>query len=184
MPPSRLLGESAQAGQWPNGRVVVKSAPRATGAIARERAGPERASRGGVSLARFQSNSEGPCRGTSPAQGGIAREGGSEGCARCAARATAPGPRGKTEASRSENKEKVVEAGGIEPPSGRLGPLVSPCAAYVWFSSRRLGVGSRPSRPARAISTAAAGRSGGPACFGVAVIRFAGGSRRSRRGCG
>jgi hypothetical protein len=83
------------------------------------------------------------------------------------------------------NKERrMVEAGGIEPPSGRLGPLVSPCAAYGWFSSRRLGVGSRPSRPARTISTAAAGRSGGPACFGGAVIRFAGGSRRSRRGCG
>ena len=53
----------------------VKSAPRAIGAMAPERAGPERASRGGVSRARFQANSEGPCRGMSPAQGGIAREG-------------------------------------------------------------------------------------------------------------
>jgi hypothetical protein len=33
--------------------------------MAPERAGPERASRGGVSLARFLANSEGPCRGTS-----------------------------------------------------------------------------------------------------------------------
>ena len=43
----------------------MKSAPRAIGAMAPERAGPERASRGGVSLARCQANSEGPCRGTS-----------------------------------------------------------------------------------------------------------------------
>jgi hypothetical protein len=83
-----------------------------------------------------------------------------------------------------ERKKGMVEAGGIEPPSGRLGPRVSPCAAYGWFSSRGLGVGSRPPRPAREISTAAAGRGDGPACFGGAVIRFAGGSRRSRRDCG
>src|SRR5664280_3296966 len=81
-----------------------------------------------------------------------------------------PGPRGP------DPGVVMVEAGGIEPPSGRLGSQVSPCAAYACFSSRWLGVGSRPSRPARMISTAAAGRSGGPACFGVAVIRFAGGS--------
>jgi len=43
----------------------VKSAPRAIGAMAPEHAGPERASRGGVSLAWLHTNSEGPCRGTS-----------------------------------------------------------------------------------------------------------------------
>jgi hypothetical protein len=37
-----------------------------------ERAGPERASRGGVSLAWLHTNSEGPHRGMSPALGGIA----------------------------------------------------------------------------------------------------------------
>jgi len=63
----------------------------------------------------------------------------------------------------------MVEAGGIEPPSEGLGPRVSPCAAYGLFSSLRLGVGSRPPRPAREVSTAVAGRGGGPACFGVAV---------------
>ena len=47
------------------GRVVVKSAPRAKGAITPERAGTERASRGGVSLAWSHTNSEGPHRGTS-----------------------------------------------------------------------------------------------------------------------
>ena len=45
--------------------MVVRSAPRAEGAIPPERAGPERASRGGVSLAWFHTNSEGPRRGTS-----------------------------------------------------------------------------------------------------------------------
>ena len=92
----------------------VKSAPRAIGAMAPERAGPERASRGGVSLARFQANSEGPCRGTSPAQGGIARAGGSEGCARCPARATAPGPRSKTKPPRSGRRERGRPPGGQE----------------------------------------------------------------------
>jgi hypothetical protein len=48
-----------------NGRVGVRSAPRATGAMALERAGTERASRGGVSLAWLDTNSEGPHRGTS-----------------------------------------------------------------------------------------------------------------------
>ena len=48
-----------------NGRVVVISAPRATGAMAPERAGTERASHGGVSLAWLHTNSEGPRRGTS-----------------------------------------------------------------------------------------------------------------------
>ena len=43
----------------------MNSAPRAAGAMTPERAGTERASRGGVSLARFQANSEGPCRGMS-----------------------------------------------------------------------------------------------------------------------
>jgi len=41
----------------------LKYAPRATGAIAPERAGPERASHGGVSLAWSLTNSEGPHRG-------------------------------------------------------------------------------------------------------------------------
>ena len=41
------------------------SAPRAQGAIAPERAGTERASRGGVSLAWLHTNSEGPHRGAS-----------------------------------------------------------------------------------------------------------------------
>jgi len=48
-----------------SGRVVVRTAPRATGAMSPERAGPERASRGGVSLAWSHTNSEGPRRGTS-----------------------------------------------------------------------------------------------------------------------
>jgi hypothetical protein len=52
-------------------------------------AGPERASH-----AR-KGNSEGPLAGLCPAAGGIARDGESEGCARCAARATAQSPRGK-----------------------------------------------------------------------------------------
>jgi len=47
------------------GRVVVNSTPRADGAMTPERAGTERAPRSGVSLARFQANSEGPHRGTS-----------------------------------------------------------------------------------------------------------------------
>jgi hypothetical protein len=55
-PPEPVRGE---------GGVVVRSAPRATGAMAPERAGPERASRGGVSLAWLRTNSEGPRRGTS-----------------------------------------------------------------------------------------------------------------------
>ena len=48
-----------------NGRVVVRSAPRAAGAMAPKCAGTERASRGGVSLAWLHTNSEGPHRGTS-----------------------------------------------------------------------------------------------------------------------
>jgi len=43
----------------------VKSAPRADGAMTPERAGPERASRRGVSLAWLHTNSEGPHRGMS-----------------------------------------------------------------------------------------------------------------------
>ena len=43
----------------------ARSGPAASGAMAPERAGSERASRGGVSLARLHANSEGPCRGTS-----------------------------------------------------------------------------------------------------------------------
>jgi hypothetical protein len=39
------------------------------------RAGTERASRGGVSLARLHANSEGSCRGMSPAFGGIMARG-------------------------------------------------------------------------------------------------------------
>jgi len=42
----------------------VKSAPRAKGAMTPERAGTERASRGGVSLAWLHTNSEGPHSGT------------------------------------------------------------------------------------------------------------------------
>src|SRR5512136_1256665 len=48
-----------------NGRVGVRSAPRAARAMAPERAGTERASHGGVSLAWSHTNSEGPHRGTS-----------------------------------------------------------------------------------------------------------------------
>ena len=43
----------------------MKSAPRADGAMTPERAATERASRGGVSLAWFHTNSEGPRRGRS-----------------------------------------------------------------------------------------------------------------------
>jgi hypothetical protein len=48
-----------------DGRVVVEIAPRAARAMAPERAGPERASRGGVSLAWLHTNSDGFHRGTS-----------------------------------------------------------------------------------------------------------------------
>jgi len=61
----RQLGDTSRLCQWTAGRLVVRSAPRATGAIAPERAGPERASRGGVSLAWPPTNSEGPRRRTS-----------------------------------------------------------------------------------------------------------------------
>jgi hypothetical protein len=48
-----------------SGRVGVRAAPRATGAISPAGAGTERASRSGVSLARSHANSEGPHRGAS-----------------------------------------------------------------------------------------------------------------------
>jgi hypothetical protein len=83
-----------------NGRVAVTSVPRATAAIAPERAGPERPDRRVETLAP----TEGLVRGRGAARvrtlvcaSSVARAGGSEGWARRPARATAPGPRGKKE---------------------------------------------------------------------------------------
>jgi hypothetical protein len=69
-------------------------------------AGPDRASH-----AR-EGNSEGPHAGLRPAAGGIAREGGSEGCARCAARATAQSPRGKKKPHAVKKKSLVAHPPG------------------------------------------------------------------------
>jgi hypothetical protein len=99
--PRFSCARTAQVCRWRSGRVGAKSAPRADGAITPERAGPERAACGGVSLAWLHTNSEGPHRGTSllgrtrrrvpPAAG-------------CAARATAPSPRGTRKPHRVEGK--------------------------------------------------------------------------------
>jgi hypothetical protein len=81
-----------------NGRVVVKSAPRATRAIVPKRAGTEPPDRRAETLTpteRFM-RGRGTARvRTSGCACSVAREGGSEGCARCAARATAHSPWGK-----------------------------------------------------------------------------------------
>ena len=102
--------------------VVVNSAPRATGAIAPKRAGTARPDRRVETLSPTERLMRG--RGTARVRTpgcacSVAREGGSEGCARCAARATARGPRGKEQphavkreslaAHPPGNKEAVTE---------------------------------------------------------------------------
>jgi hypothetical protein len=80
-------------------------------------AGPDRASH-----AR-EGNSEGPHAGLCPAAGGIARGGGSEGCARCAARATAPSPRGKRIPTEWQESHTLRPGGARNNPGkGRQGP--------------------------------------------------------------
>jgi hypothetical protein len=81
-------------------RVVVKSAPRADGAITPERAGTERPDRRVETLAPTGRLMRG--RGTARVRtpvcaSSVARAGGSEGCARCAARATSLRARGAKE---------------------------------------------------------------------------------------
>jgi len=72
-------GEIRPAGAWSHhAEACGHRAARPAGGDA----GPDRA------LHAREGNSEGPHAGLCPAAGGIAREGGSEGCARCAARAT------------------------------------------------------------------------------------------------
>jgi len=63
-PPTQRHGSHVSSRTMANGKVVVRSAPRATRAISPEHAGTERASRGGVSLAWSLTNSEGAQRGT------------------------------------------------------------------------------------------------------------------------
>jgi hypothetical protein len=82
-----------------------KLAPRATGAIAPERAGPRRAGPRGETARRPHADTEGPhdgprCR--------VARAGGSESWARSPARATAPGPRGKKVTPDAVRNEKLA----------------------------------------------------------------------------
>jgi hypothetical protein len=81
-----------------NGRVAVNTAPRARRAMAPERAGPEWPDRRVETLAPTECLMRG--RGTARVRTpgcacSVACGGGSEGCARCAARATAHSPRGK-----------------------------------------------------------------------------------------
>ena len=78
---------------------VVKIAPRAEGAISPARAGPGRASRVGVSLARFHANSEGPRRGTSLLGRTQRRVGGLS--SMLSPSDSAPSPRGKRKPPRS-----------------------------------------------------------------------------------
>ena len=97
--------------------VVVKSAPRADRAMTPERAGSERPGRRVETLAPTERLMRG--RGTARVRPSVcacsvARGGGSEGWARSPARATAPGPRGKTKASRSERSEAGPEPAGEE----------------------------------------------------------------------
>ena len=97
------------------GRVAGRSAPRATGAITPERAGPERPDRRVETLAPTERlmRRRGTARvRTTGCACSVAREGGSEGCARCAARATAQSPRGKTKPSPSDKEEFVRALAG------------------------------------------------------------------------
>ena len=93
-----------------NGRVVVTTVPRARGAMAPERAGPERPDRRVETLDPTESLSRvrGTARVRTPVCAcSVARVGASEGCARCAARATARSPRDKEKASRSERNRAL-----------------------------------------------------------------------------
>ncbi len=90
-----------------NGRVAVNTAPRADGGMTAERAGTERPDRWVETLAPTERLMRG--RGTARVRTpgcacSVARRDGSEGCARCAARATAPSPRGKRKPPRSGMK--------------------------------------------------------------------------------
>ena len=105
-PPPKHLGESAGRGQRGTG-VAVRSARRVPAAIPPEAAGTERACRGGVSLARFHANSEGPRRGTS-LLGRSRRSLGAQRVPPAAGRASAEGPRtcrAKQKPSRSDMGE-------------------------------------------------------------------------------
>ena len=81
----------------PRAGVVVRSDPWARGAMAPKRAGTERPDRRVETLAEpKRQRRRGTARLRTPGRAcSVAREGGSEGCARCAARATAHSPRGK-----------------------------------------------------------------------------------------
>ncbi len=115
-----------------NGRVAVKSAPRADAAIAPERAGPERPDRRVETLdptERFV-RGRGTARvRTSGSACSVAREGGSEGCARCAARATAQSPRGKRRPPRSGKDSNTAHPPGKKGFTQRKGRLLSGQAA-------------------------------------------------------
>ena len=96
---ARALARASRTCRWTrNQGVGVKSAPRAIGAIPAERAGTERPDWRVETLAEHERTARG--RGTARVRtpgcaSSVARGGVSEGCARCAARATAPNPRGK-----------------------------------------------------------------------------------------
>ena len=119
-PPWQARGEREGGGE---------SAPRASGAISPERAGPERASRGGVSLAWPHTNSEGPRRGTSLLGRTRRRVGGlgsrpspsdrswpagqeRDASTQWKTRNGTPHPPGKTKASRSGKRERPAPLHG------------------------------------------------------------------------
>jgi len=100
-----------------NGRVVVRSALRADGAIAPKRAGTERAYRSGVSLARSHADTEGPHRGTS-LLGRTRRRVGGLG-SRPSPSDLAPSPRGKKKPHALKRKGLAAHPLGKSKPAGQ-----------------------------------------------------------------
>lgn len=127
----------------------MRSAPRASGAMAPERAGTERPDRRVETLdptERLLRGRETARVRTPGCACSVARAGGSEGWARRPARATAPGPRGKKEASRSERQET-----GVRGKAPRKRQSLGKCSTLTLIAGApsRLRQDSRPPSPPR-----------------------------------